>query len=556
MDFTFRYVVGPAVAVTSVITTAVVVGGGYLYAGLQVAPDMDVANKIKNFLFDRVPDSTEEGAKVFVQKVGAGTINAVGEGLNSPHFKEALTKLINSLGTVFTSGLGDLNRVIGDMSKHFGNIGTSLAKNLKEISAPSLHEVAGIFRDFMKNISFTMITTWVPTMVAWGALSVGTPLLLRYIYYRAKHMIGRPSLMIEYKTITIFTPVKELCSKITQLFRNASEQIKTPFFNAEVTRRTNEIIKATYNIKKHGGNFQNLILHGPGGTGKTMIASKIAREAGMNYIMMSGGDLAQYIKRGEHVTELNKMLKFANNGSQPTILFIDEAEAMCKNRDVLDQEHTELLDGFLKQTGEANKNMMIIMATNRLHDIDPAVLSRMDHKVHVGAPDYTQRMNILRQYVQRQFSKTDINNFFTDRQIGSIASRTTGLTGRALEKLVNAIYCKKATTDDNKLTQRLINESIYDFVTQERDLPGAERSWLFVERISDFWYFTIPAISNYCMEIISAIGAVLSGTTDFGLSEAVTEKIRDMGYADWFGILPKAEPRRWSFWPSALERYV
>ena len=68
-----------------------------------------------------------------------------------------------------------------------------------------------------------------------------------------------------------------------------------------------------------------------------MISHVIAEESGMSYVKMSGGDLAQYIKRGEHVTALNKLMDMLQTSwrpwsTKPWVLFIDEAESLCRDR--------------------------------------------------------------------------------------------------------------------------------------------------------------------------------------------------------------------------------
>ncbi len=243
-----------------------------------------------------------------------------------------------------------------------------------------------------------------------------------------------------------------------------------PIFNATTQEAVNDIISSTKHCKTHGGFFENIILFGPGGTGKTMISKFIAKNSNMNYMLMSGGDLAQHIRRKEHVTELNKLFEKAKSSSGPTIIFIDEAEALCKDRSLFkDDEHIELLDAFLNHTGEPNcaKKIMLVLATNRLSDIDPAVLSRMDHKIAVNPPELEQRVQILELHAKNFFSKNEIQNFFSNEKLLQLAKATDGLTGRDLFKLLNMISNKKAATEKNVLTQDLIEKMIKRFMNQE-----------------------------------------------------------------------------------------
>ncbi len=226
-----------------------------------------------------------------------------------------------------------------------------------------------------------------------------------------------------------------------------------PIFSAQLQSRVDEITSSLSNLKKHGGFLPNILLYGPGGTGKTMIAKYIARNSGTNYVMMSGGDLAQFIRKGQHVTKLNELMEWINKQHEPTVLFIDECEALCKNRSrVTRPEDLELVNAFLNHTGEASKKLMLIMATND-KDLDPAVLSRCDYKLPVLPPAKPERIKILNKYAQVFFSSWEIRTFFNEQKIDAIADKTEGLTGRALFKMLNAINNKKKSTRGNKLTK-------------------------------------------------------------------------------------------------------
>jgi len=250
-----------------------------------------------------------------------------------------------------------------------------------------------------------------------------------------------------------------------------------PIFNDSIKEAVDDVIESTKNLQRNGGYFQNMILYGPGGTGKTMISKYIARNSGMNYIMMSGGDLAQYIKRGEHVTELIKIFDTANNSAGPSILFIDEAESLCRDRSKMNRDELfELLNSFLNQTGEPSEKIMLILATNRLEDIDEAVLSRMDSKVFVGPPEFEQRKRILAMYASHFFSKLERRAFFNEEALNELSRKTDGLTGRALFKLLNALSTKQKCSATNRLTPELVNLVVDRFVKQELDVKEAREA--------------------------------------------------------------------------------
>ncbi len=308
-----------------------------------------------------------------------------------------------------------------------------------------------------------------PYLLAATAALVATPLLVGYIYYNAKHTIGRPKLATNVVQKTMLTP-------LTNIFSRVSTAAPKPIYNAELERRITEISSAVKNIHRHGGYFQNVLFYGPGGTGKTMISEKIAKESGLSYVKMSGGDLAQYIKRGEHVTELNKLLDKMETSwrpwsSRPWIFFIDEAESLCRDRSSLPSaELLELQNALLNRTGTQSKKFMMILSTNRVEDLDEAVLSRMDHKIFIGPPAEQERFGIIKSYLPQFFSPKEIEKYFSDEQVLEIAKRAEGITGRGLFKMLNTLSTKRAMTDDNMITQAMVDVTVNDTICQEDEV--------------------------------------------------------------------------------------
>jgi len=279
---------------------------------------------------------------------------------------------------------------------------------------------------------------------------------------------------------TIFTPVSSRIQAAASraarfILRRPASPKSDPIFNDNISRQIKNISLALTNTYKNGGYFQNILFYGPGGTGKTMIAEKLAKDSNFDFVMMSGGDLAQYIKRGEHVTELNKLMNSVKNGSKPTILFIDEIESLGRDRGKLDRsELLELQNAFLSHTGTASKKLILMGATNRKDDLDEAVLTRFDRKLLVGPPEFKERAKIIEQYAGHFFTQKQRKEFFREKQINAIAEKTEGFTGRMLFKMLNAAYNMQAASSTNKLTQDILDETINDFVEQERQLHSKE----------------------------------------------------------------------------------
>ena len=295
--------------------------------------------------------------------------------------------------------------------------------------------------------------------------TVGTSLVLSYLYYKAKHNIGKPKLAIEINQKSLFHSMMSQVANMASL--SSSKKIK-PIFNNEVSRRITAITKAVQNTIKNGGYFQNVLFYGPEDTGISQI---IAEESGMSYIKMSGGDLAQYIKRGEHVTELNKLMdrmeaSWNPFSTQPWVLLINDAESLCGESGKLPSaELLELQKAFLKPIGTPNKKFMIILTAKRMEDLDPDILKSMDHKIYIGPPAETERVSIIKSYVPQFFSKKEEREIFTDELVNEIARQTEGFSGRSLFKLLNSISNQRSMTDKDKLTEELVLQTVRDFTT-------------------------------------------------------------------------------------------
>ncbi|HSX11792.1 MAG TPA: AAA family ATPase, partial [Chlamydiales bacterium] len=384
-----------------------------------------------------------------------------------------ISKLSGQVGQEFSGGfeafwdalnLGDVGNTAG---AQFEDLFKGFSKPLGEGLVGAMDNING---KLMWNFLYHYFPYILGATVTWYA----APLTVQYIYQRLIHAIGRPKLATEIRQLGMLAPITSRIHRIASSIFGWKDQTK-PVYNKELTERIEEISQATENTRKNGGYFQNVLFYGPGGTGKTMISSYIAEKSGMSYIKMSGADLGQYIKRGEHITELNKIMDKMESwrpwSRGPWILFIDEAESLCRDRNKLPtQELLELQNSFLNRTGTQSKNFMLILSTNRMEDLDEAVLSRMDHKVYIGPPGEKERAEILNTYIPQFFSKNEQGLYFKSAQVQAIAAKTEGLTGRSLFKMLNTLATKKMSTKDNKLTLEMIDKTIRDFVNQEQEV--------------------------------------------------------------------------------------
>lgn len=338
------------------------------------------------------------------------------------------------------------------------------ARNLPDSFFDSAnHARKNFFRTLREELIYsTVIVGAVGTSILVGQIALR--LVGAYFDAYIQNMVGKPRLAIEYKfdnwssslSDFIFAPYN-IASRILM---GRTPKPEKPIFNDEIQEQLDRIVNNTKNVKKNNGIFTNLLLYGPPGTGKTMVSKVIAKSTDMNYVMMSGGDLAQYIKRGEHLSEFNNLFNKIKGASGPTILFIDEAESFAQDRSKLDMERTELLNAFLNQTSSPSKKIMIIAATNRPQELDSAVISRMDDQIYIGPPAPPQRLEILKRYLGEFFKPKDMEEIFTDAYIVQLNNRLEGYSGREIYKLCNALASAKAATPNNTLTHEVLEKTL------------------------------------------------------------------------------------------------
>merc|ERR1719326_672162 len=115
----------------------------------------------------------------------------------------------------------------------------------------------------------------------------------------------------------------------------------------ELTERLQWTTNSVVNAKKNGTPFRHLMLHGPPGTGKTLFARTLSRNSGLDYAIMSGGDVGPLGKEAVH--EVNKLFDWAKGSRKGLILFIDEADAFLRRGragDAISEETRQVLSTF------------------------------------------------------------------------------------------------------------------------------------------------------------------------------------------------------------------
>ena len=203
---------------------------------------------------------------------------------------------------------------------------------------------------------------------------------------------------------------------------------------------------------------KGILLVGPPGTGKTMLAKAVAGEADVPFFSMSGSEFVEMFV-GMGASKVRDLFKQAKEKA-PCIVFIDEIDAIGKKRDgqlggndereqTLNQLLTEM-DGF-----EGNNGVIILAATNRPESLDPALTrpGRVDRRVPVELPDLKGREEILKVHAKKIRIAEDVD-------FNKIARMASGASGAELANIVNEAALRAVRDGRRFATQADLEESI------------------------------------------------------------------------------------------------
>ena len=236
-----------------------------------------------------------------------------------------------------------------------------------------------------------------------------------------------------------------------------------------------EFLKAPKKFERLGGRIpKGVLLMGPPGTGKTMLAQAVAGEADVPFYSISGSDFVEMFV-GVGASRVRDLFETGKKNA-PCIIFIDELDAVGRHRgagiggghDEREQTLNQLLvemQGF-----DASEGVILIAATNRPDVLDPALLrpGRFDRQIVVDLPDVRGREAILMVHTKEPYKLAE------DVNLGILAKATPGFSGADLENMANEAALLAARTNKENIDMICFDEA------NDRVLMGPERRSLVI----------------------------------------------------------------------------
>eukprot|EP00815_Leptocylindrus_aporus_P011151 CAMPEP_0116052222 /NCGR_PEP_ID=MMETSP0322-20121206/1443_1 /TAXON_ID=163516 /ORGANISM="Leptocylindrus danicus var. apora, Strain B651" /LENGTH=571 /DNA_ID=CAMNT_0003535113 /DNA_START=270 /DNA_END=1982 /DNA_ORIENTATION=- len=325
-------------------------------------------------------------------------------------------------------------------------------------------------------------TAYTITGIAVGvyAAKMGVGVLGRFV----ERQLGKPSLVRETSRWTVQNVVSSsnLVKGMKGLFRSDEKllhhALEGVVLEEGLASQLRSIAVSTANTKKNGAPFRHVLLHGPPGTGKTLFAKNLARHSGLDYAILTGGDVAPLGR--DAVTELHNLFDWADSkGSKRGLLvFVDEADAFLQSRNknnsvVMSEDQRNALNAFLYRTGTETNKFMMVYASNQPSQFDEAVTDRIDEMVEFVLPDYEERKRMIAMYMDKYLIHNTKNSDglgllatiglkgpvqikldekIDEKVIEQVVQNTDGFSGRAISKLAIAWQAAAYGNSDGTLS--------------------------------------------------------------------------------------------------------
>jgi ATPase family AAA domain-containing protein 3A/B len=330
-------------------------------------------------------------------------------------------------------------------------------------------------KDKLRNTAFTL------SAVALGIYTAktGTGVAGRFIEAR----LGKPSLVRETSRLSAGQFVRQPISSFQRFFglgSNAEDAMKGIVLETSLDNQLRKVAVSTANTKKNRAPYRHLLLHGPPGTGKTLFAKGLAKQSGLEFAIMTGGDIAPLGR--DAVTELHKLFDWAKTSRKGVLLFVDESDAFLQSRETsrISEDQRNALNAFLYRTGTETEKFMMVYASNQPSQFDEAITDRIDEMVEFALPGEEERRKMVAMYIEKyllnppgRWTKKVTTEDIGDAEIERVVQETEGFSGRAISKLAIAWQASAYGSANAVLDQ----DTFFDTLERFKDGLQTKKRW-------------------------------------------------------------------------------
>eukprot|EP00970_Alexandrium_tamarense_P001813 scaffold237_cov181-Alexandrium_tamarense.AAC.12 len=325
-------------------------------------------------------------------------------------------------------------------------------------------------------------TAFMVSLAAVGVYSAKTGAGIAGRFIEAR--LGKPSLVRETSRVAASQILKHPISSIQRLTgigMKSQDALKGIVLEEGLDSQLRKIAVSTAHTKKNRAPFRHLLLHGPPGTGKTMFAKGLAHHSGLEFAILTGGDIAPLGR--DAVTEIHKLFEWAKTSRKGLLLFVDEADAFLQSRETtkISEDQRNALNAFLYRTGTESDQFMMVYASNQPSQFDEAVLDRIDEMVEFDLPGEHERRKMIAMYIEKyllnppgRWAKKVTTVDIGDEEIERVVKETEGFSGRAISKLAIAWQAAAYGTDGAILD----NDSFFKTVQDHKKSMKQKDGWM------------------------------------------------------------------------------